>query len=102
MVKKLCHIQCTIEEIASFLGMDKKTLQARCQDDHGQTVAEWAEPFYAGGKASLRRKQWATAMKGDKGMQIFLGKNMLGQSDRQDHALTGDIHVTIAKEDADL
>ena len=36
------------------------------------------------GKASLRRTQWKTATGGNPTMQIWLGKNMLGQTDKQE------------------
>lgn len=102
-VIKLCHIQCTIEEIAGFLEMDKKTLQARCQEEHNLTFADWAEEHYGKGKASLRRAQWDKAINGkDKGMMIFLGKNILGQQDKQDANFTGNFTVKIGDEDKDL
>jgi len=79
-VKKLAAIQCTRDEIASFLGISHDTLQRRSHRDFGvpfkQKLDEWAE----GGKCTLRRKQWLLADK-NAAMCIFLGKQMLGQRD---------------------
>lgn len=73
-VEKLANIQCTQEEIASFLGISVRTLQ---RDE------KFLELFEAGrekGKASLRRIQWRHAEK-SASMAIFLGKQYLGQKD---------------------
>jgi hypothetical protein len=43
----------------------------------------------AEGRTSLRRKQWELAMGGNATMLIFLGKNMLGQTDRTDLTSAG-------------
>lgn len=43
----------------------------------------------AGGKASLRRTQWRLA-ETNPSMAIFLGKNLLGQSDRPEQENTAD------------
>jgi len=42
------------------------------------------------GKSILRRLQWQAALGGNITMQIWLGKQLLGQSDRQSAELTGD------------
>jgi hypothetical protein len=43
------------------------------------------------------RAQWKSAMAGNTTMQIWLGKQLLGQRDRHevDAQVTGDIHVTV-------
>jgi hypothetical protein len=52
-------------------------------------------------KAKLRQLQWRSAEAGNVAMLIFLGKNELGQSDRQDITTNGEsitaIEVTIVK-----
>lgn len=102
LVKRLCHVQNTMGDIAAILEVSTDTLQARCQEEFEMTFGEYTAPWYAVGKASLRKKQWEKAMKGDKGMQIFLGKNMLGQKDNQDFDVSGNINVVIKGDDAKL
>jgi hypothetical protein len=76
LVEKLAHIQCTFGEIASTLGVSVDTLQRN--KDFAVVYKRGAE----GGRKSLRRMQFESANKGNVIMQIWLGKNYLGQSDQ--------------------
>ena len=74
VVEKLANIQCTQEEIATFLGVSVRTLQ---RDE------EFCRLYKKGqdnGKMSLRRYQFKLAEK-NTAMAIFLGKQYLGQRD---------------------
>ena len=74
IVEKLANIQCTQEEIASFLNISVRTLQ---RDE------EFCRIYKKGienGKMSLRRYQYKLAEK-NTAMAIFLGKQYLGQKD---------------------
>jgi len=78
MVKKLAHIHCTQDEIASMMDISVRTLQ---RDD------EFCRIYKRGietGCASLRRLQWKAAEKGDKTMLVWLGKIYLKQVDKQE------------------
>lgn len=72
-VGKLARLHCTIEEIASFLGVHRDTLH---NDSQFSDVYKAAK---AEGAMSLRRKQWAAAEEGNTTMLIWLGKQYLGQ-----------------------
>lgn len=81
--EELCHIQCTQEEIIAVLDVDDKTLTKWCKETYGKSFSEVFREKREGGKTSLRRAQWKLATEGmNPSMQIFLGKNMLGQSDK--------------------
>lgn len=76
-VEKLASIQCTQEEISTFLGISVRTLQ---RDE------EFCRIYKKGmenGKMSLRRMQFKLAEK-NSSMAIFLGKQYLGQKDNPD------------------
>src|SRR6266853_2063596 len=75
LVEKLAHIQCTYPEVASTLGVSVDTLLRN--KDFAATYKRGAE----GGRKSLRRMQFESANKGNIAMQIWLGKQYLGQSD---------------------
>mgnify|MGYP000984962433 CR=1 FL=1 len=75
-VKNLAKICCTQEEIASVMGCSVKTLQRRRQFNKAY------QDGLNDARASLRRLQWRSAANGNITMQIFLGKNLLGQRDR--------------------
>ena len=81
-VNKLCGIHCTGEEIASVLEVSYDTLQRRCQEKHDCGFADYYKKASSNGKISLRRQQYAVAMKGNVSMLIWLGKNWLGQTDK--------------------
>lgn len=72
-VLTLAKIHCTYEEIAAVVGCSTDTLKRR--------FAERIEKGREEGKSSLRRMQWSQAMKGDRTLLIWLGKQHLGQAD---------------------
>lgn len=72
-VYKIAKLWCTVEEIASHFDIDTNTLSL-----HFSEVIKRAREE---GKASLRRMQWASAGEGNVTMQIWLGKQHLGQQE---------------------
>lgn len=80
-VEKLASLQCTQTEIASYLGCSVDTLQA---DEKFSGI------YKAGmdkGRMSLRRHQWRALEEGNSTMLVWLGKQYLGQRDKNE--LTG-------------
>lgn len=74
LLEKLCEIQCTQKEMAYVLGVSTDTLN--------RNYSEAMERGRAMGKLALRRAQWQNAVENNNvTMQIWLGKNILGQSD---------------------
>jgi len=80
-VKTLAGLSCTEPEIASVIGVNYATWKRHKKQD--PEIAEAVEQGKQQGNASLRRMQWKTAEEGNATMQIWLGKNRLGQSDKQ-------------------
>jgi hypothetical protein len=74
VIAKLSQIGCTQEEIGSVVGISARTLQRRYAD----LVAENKNI----GKASLRKKLWERALKGDPKLLIWLSKNELNMVDK--------------------
>jgi len=75
-----CFIHCTGEEICSILGIDYDTLNNKLKKEKGVGFSEYFAEKSAGGKKSLRRKQFHLAQE-NASMSIWLGKNILKQSD---------------------
>lgn len=76
-IHMLAAICCTMSEIAAVTGLSVDTLERR-----------FAEPIKSGreiGKATLRREQYRLAMNGNPAMLIWLGKQLLGQTEKVDH-----------------
>lgn len=83
--EKLCALQCTQQEICDFLEVDHKTLTRWCKRTYGKEYSQVYAEKKSGGKISLRRMQFRLAEK-SAAMAIFLGKNILGQSDYPDNS----------------
>jgi len=92
---KLCHIQCTLEEIACWYDCSMDTIERAVKREHGVTFAEHWKVKASTGRISLRRSQWQLAMKGDRVMLIWLGKQYLGQQDKRDVQVSGDAEAGI-------
>lgn len=92
-VRYMCMIHCTGEEIAGVLQMDYDTLNRNCKDKYGYPISEYIKKNQSNGKMSLRRAQWKSAENGNVTMQIFLGKQWLGQVEKQE--------VSVAVQDDD-
>jgi len=81
LVEDLGKIQSTHSELAAVLGVSIETAKRRLKDD-----PEFCAAYQKGlenGKSSLRRIQWKSALGGNTTMQIWLGKQYLGQTDRR-------------------
>lgn len=81
--KKLCGLQCTLEEIAGFFDCSADTIERWCKRTFNATFAETFKNHSATGLISLRRNQFKLAEK-SAAMAIWLGKQYLNQTERQD------------------
>ena len=92
-VKELASIGCTAQEMAAVLKCHVDTVRDRFSKE--------IEEGRQNGKEKLRRLQWQAAMKGHWPALEFLGKQILGQSDKQEvsiSTLTYEEKVQRAKE----
>ena len=101
LLEELCKIQCTAEEIASVLGVSVDTIDRRLKEQEYQGFADYYKKFSDQGKKSLRRKQMEVALGGNVSMLIWLGKQLLGQSDKQEVRQETEMNIT-AKTQAEL
>lgn len=86
VAKRAASLMCTNNEIATICGIAHSTFY-----EHLKNQPELAEALEEGrdrARVSLRRVQYEAAMSGNTTMQIWLGKQWLGQKDR--HELAGD------------
>jgi hypothetical protein len=106
-VDKLCALHCTAEEIAGFFEITTFTLDQRIKEQQkpdGTYYKNFLEYFAvksAIGKITLRRLQWTAANRGNVTMQMFLGKNIVGQTEKQQIDIAGvtQIKVTLVDEE---
>lgn len=78
--EKLCGMQCTLEEIASFYDCCDDTINNWCKKTYNENFSGIYKKKSGMGKISLRRMQFKLAEK-NTSMAIFLGKQYLGQRD---------------------
>ena len=79
---KMCAIHCTKREIADVLGISEDTIDRRCREEYDCSFAVYYKKHASQGNMSLRRQQFQTAMKGNPSLLIWLGKQILGQTDQ--------------------
>ena len=75
-IEKLASFGCTNTEIASFFDCSETTLTR----NYGGFLTKGRDK----GKIRLRQLQWQQAERGNVSMLIWLGKQVLGQTDRQE------------------
>lgn len=90
-VVAMMRIHCTKDEISSVLGMSTRTLDRRLKEMGQENFDTLYKKNRAHGNASLRRMQWKQADGGNTAMQIWLGKQYLGQQDKQQLEHQGEI-----------
>ena len=88
-LKKLCAIQCTLEEIASWFKCSEDTIERWCVREMKMSFADVFKTFSADGKISLRRTQFRMA-ETNVSMAIWLGKQYLGQKDQTEVVMAKD------------
>jgi hypothetical protein len=81
---QLAGLRCTTVELAAWFSLSVDSLERKIKERHNMTFADYLTEKAAIGKASLRRVQMANAMGGNATMQIWLGKQLLDQKDKQE------------------
>ena len=86
--EKLCFLQCTEREFCSWFDVSDETLNKWCKENYdGRTFLAVFKEKRENGLISLRRTQFQLA-ENSPAMAIFLGKNLLGQTDKVEQTQT--------------
>ena len=86
-VEMLSSFGCTIMEIAKFFIVDESVIRK----DYVEEVRRGKEQM----KLRLRQLQWKFAEQGNTSLLIFLGKNYLNQTDKQQLDMTGNLEAVL-------
>lgn len=74
-IVRLAELQCTIKEISYVMGVSREVIKRHYNDE--------VELGKVNGRIKLRRAQWRNALDNENvTMQIWLGKNILEQTDQ--------------------
>lgn len=98
-IKELCLIHCTHEEIGHIVKCDPDTLDSACKRANGMGFSQYYAIHSANGKASLRRRMYQKAVQGDVMMSIWLAKNYLKMSDKQEIKTETQVTITISPQE---
>ena len=80
LVWKLATMHCSYKEIALITNVSEPVIRRH--------LTEFIEKARSIGAKNLRKAQWDKALEGDVKMQVFLGKNYLGQRDQPEDTET--------------
>lgn len=92
-VGKLFEADCTVVGVCATIGINPETLNQRCRKDLKMDLVVFRQEKKAKGDEMLREVQLKTALGGNVTMQIWLGKQRLGQADKTESAVIGHINV---------
>lgn len=80
--ENLCNLWCTLTEIAEFFGVSEDSVELWCKKTYNERFTDIYKKKNSKGKIALRRWQMKSAEKGNVTMQIWLGKQYLGQKEK--------------------
>ena len=102
-IDALCAVFCNCKEIVSVLkafdvNCSYDTVERRVKEQFNMTFAEYVEQKQmAFAKPKLRKAQFDCALNGNATMLIWLGKQYLGQVEKQEINVTGDMPDEISE-----
>lgn len=103
LVDKMLEADCEGTEVAARLGINPATLYRRCEREKNVNFVHYLQEKKSCGNTLLKSKQFSQAMKGDKTMLVWLGKQRLNQKEKHDHNVTGinirPLQITISDKD---
>ena len=94
-LRNMVRIQCTAEECAGVFECSVDTLDRRLKEEGYGGFADFYKRYSDEGKSSLRRAQWKAAQDGNPTMLVWLGKQMLGQRDKQEIEHSGALNINL-------
>lgn len=79
LVEKMMECGSSAREIAGSLHISMNTFYDRFKKEYKKSFCDYFDDFHYGGKGNLRTAQYMKAMNGNVAMQMFLGREWLGQ-----------------------
>src|ERR1700716_2691712 len=91
-LERLSAMQCTDQEIAAWFNVTTRTIERRRKK---RAFAEVMDRGKAKGRISVRRMQIKLLEQGNATMGVWLGKNILGQTDEIRHEVSLSAHLSV-------
>lgn len=83
-VDKLLEAGCHGTEICPYFDLTPERFYERVQEKYGISFSAYSQEKRQKGDSLIREKQFDKAVEGDNMMLIWLGKNRLGQRDKEE------------------
>lgn len=100
---RICQYPMTNEDIAAIMDLSVDTIYRAIKKEYGIDFAEYKKQKQSSMRFTLLAKQIEVAKGGNIAMLIWLGKQYLGQSDKQDQNITSaNITISVSKDDSEL
>jgi len=97
--EKLCGMWATKADIAGFFDVSEDTVETWCKKNYdGDTFSAVYKKKSAKGNVSLRQAQLKSALNGNVTMQVWLGKQHLGQKEYADITNTEEQRIVIVND----
>lgn len=94
----LCRWHCTRAEVAAHFDVDESTITRWCKETYGCDFATVIKKKEQCGNTALRKIQFNMAENGSERMAIWLGKQWLGQTDKQEIDVSAEISAENRRE----
>jgi hypothetical protein len=98
-LKKIMTVNPSKTQIAAYFEMKLDTLNRIVKED--QEISDIIERGYENAKLTLRKLQWQAAYEGKVPMLIWLGKQWLGQTEKQE-VTAHNTNVEVSKSDEEI
>ena len=96
----ILYFHAPLEDAADLMGVSDSTLSRRIKEEFNLTFEDYRHKKGSASRQTLRQLQLETAQKGNVTMQIWLGKQWLGQKDKQEIEQTNrEIKIVIDEQD---
>ena len=97
--EKLCGMWATKNDIAGFFDVSEDTVETWCKKNYdGDTFSVVYKKKSAKGNVSLRQAQLKSALNGNVTMQVWLGKQHLGQKEYAENNNTEEQRIVIVND----
>jgi hypothetical protein len=81
-LEKLLKLYPTLQDVCDWFDVSERGLQRYVKKHYSKTFDDLRDKMWIRTKTAIKRVQIDKALKGDNTMLIWVGKNMLGQSDK--------------------
>ena len=102
MLDAILQYNASKKDCSDLLEVSEDTIERRIKTEYSCTFTEYRDRKMSKTRLKLSQKQVEVALAGNVTMLIFLGKNMLGQSDKVENEINSKIEILIDEDDNKL